>query len=94
MPGKSRHGRRKLPRSKRRRERQNISAISPPQEVATETHKPTSHPEVLTPSVSVPTKMATVATTQYSYVAAELQRIGILTGVILVILVLLALVLS
>jgi len=33
MPGKSRHGRRKLPRSKRRKGRQAVSAISTQQRV-------------------------------------------------------------
>jgi len=90
MPGK-RHGRHKQFRSKRRH---SVSAISAQQQVVAQTYNPASHPGVSTPSVSVPRTVAVLSATQYSYIAAELRMIGILTGAILVILVILALVLS
>jgi len=94
MPGKSQHGRRKLPRSKRRKGRHGVSAISAQQRVVAQTYKPAPRPEASAPSTSVPTTMATPAATRYPYIAAELRRIGILAGVMLVILVILALVFS
>ena len=93
MPGKSQHGKRKLPRSKRGKGRQTVSAVSTQQAVA-QTYKPASHPEASAPSVSVPTMTATPVVTRYPYIASELRRIGILAGVMLVILVILALVFS
>lgn len=94
MPGKSRHGKRKLPRSKRRKGIQGVSVISAQQRVVAQTYKPAPRPETLPPSASVPTTTATVSATRYPYIAAELRRIGILAGVIMVILVILALVYS
>jgi len=94
MPGKSRHGRRKLPRSKRKKGRQAVSAISAQQRVVAQTYKPALRPEASAPSASVPATMTTLAATRYPYIAAELRRIGILAGVMLVILVILALVFS
>jgi len=98
MPGKSQHGRRKLPRSKRRRGRQDISATSIQQRVVAQTYKPVSKsaspPEVSAPPARVPATTVTPAATRYPYIAAELRRIGILAGVMLVILVILALVFS
>ena len=46
------------------------------------------------PSAVAPTPRKAAAGIRYPYVAAELQRIGLLAGIILVILVVLALVLS
>jgi len=94
MPGKSRHGKRKLPRSKRRRGSQNISVISAQQPVLAQTRKPASHPEASPPAPGVPGTTATLTATRYPYIAAELRRIGILAGVMVVILVILALVFS
>jgi len=93
MPGKSRHGKHKLPRSKRGKGRQDVSSAST-QQVVAQAYKPVSRPEVSAPSVSVPTTGVTLAATRHPDVAAELRRIGILAGVVLVILVILALVLS
>ena len=94
MPHKSRHGKRKLPRSKRKKGGQAASAISVQQRVVAQTPKPVSPPEVSPPSASVPATMATPAMARYPYIASELRRIGILAGVILIILVILALVFS
>lgn len=90
MPSKSRHGRRKLPRSKRKKGMP-ISPIMPIQqrEVA-QPDKPVVPPRAATPSAGVPA----LASVRYPYVVTELQRIGILAGIVLVILVVLFLVLS
>jgi len=90
MPGK-RHGRHKQFRSKKRH---SISAISAQQQVVAQTYKPAPRPGVSAPSASAPGKVSALSATQYSYMAAELRMIGILTGAILVILVILYLIFS
>ena len=93
MPGKSRHGRGKhLSRGKKRKGRRSPLAIAAQQQVATQTYKPVSQPEVSAPSAGVPTPAPTTA--RYPYITTELRRIGILGGIMLAILVGLALVLS
>ncbi|MDI6814914.1 MAG: hypothetical protein QMC90_02370 [Dehalococcoidales bacterium] len=85
MLGKSRRGRRRHPsRSKKGKARRSHSPL------VAQGYKPVPHPEVPTPSVSVPT----LTTVRYPYIITELQRIGILAGIMLAILVVLALVLS
>ncbi len=88
MPGKSRHSKGKHPAlSKKRKRRQGSLAIA--------THQPpVSQPEVSRSSVIEPTPMATMTSVRSPYVVTELRRIGILAGVMLAILVVLALVLS
>ena len=88
MPGKSQRGRGKhLARSKKRRA---TLARAAQQRVVTD--KPVS-PAVPVPSPGVPTPVVTLTCTRYPYVVTELRRIGILAGIILAILVVLALVL-
>ena len=94
MPGKSRHHKRKLSRSKRIKGRQGVSAISTQPQAVAQTVKPAPRAKVRTPSASIPSSMANLAAARYPYIAAELRRIGILAGLILVILVILALVFS
>jgi len=94
MPGKSRHGRGKHPPlSKRKRGRQRFSVAVTQQQAVAETHKPVAPAKVAAPSASVPTPMPILTPVQYPYILAELRRIGILAGIILAILVVLALVL-
>lgn len=88
MPKKSR--RFKVLQSKRRKIRQQSSANVAQQPVVTQTDKPVAS----TPSAGMPTSRATPNTGRYPYVVAELRRIGILAGITLVILIVLALVLS
>ncbi len=89
MPGKSRRGWRKHPsRSKKGKGRRS------PLPIVAQSYKPVPYPEVPTPSVSVPTPMATLTTARYPYIVTELRRIGILAGIMLAILVVLALVLA
>jgi hypothetical protein len=94
MPGKSRHGKGKhghISKKSRARQRQGITPLSQtaadniPQPAVT-TSTPSS-PKIPAP----PTRLKAV---QYPYITTELRRIGILAGIILVILVVLALVLS
>jgi len=94
MSGKSRHGRRKLSRSKRRKGGQAAPTISAQQPVVAQSYKPVSHPEASPPSAGVPATVAALAGTRYPYIVGEMKRIGILTGIILLILVILALVFS
>jgi len=94
MPGKSRHGKRKyrIP-SKRRKEWQRSSAPTTRQPITAQTSTPASPTSKVDSKVSISAPSATPATDQYAYVTAELKRIGILTGIILIILIVLALVL-
>jgi len=91
MPGKSQRSRgKRLSRSKRRKSKQNLPAAVPQQQTVAQIDKPVSSPYT---SVT-PAKASTPAPTQtqYPYIATELRRIGILAGVMLAVLVVLALV--
>ena len=95
MPGKPRHGKSKHPvRSKRRKSTRGSSAIAAQQPPVSQTYQSVPQPEVSVPLPSVSAPAATVTTARYPYIVTELRRIGILTGVMLVILVVLALVLA
>ncbi len=88
MPGKSQQGRGKhLARSKKRRA---TSARAAQQRVVTDKPAP---PAVPVPSPVVPRPTATLTNVRHPYIVAELRRIGILAGIVLAILVVLALVL-
>ncbi len=92
MSGKSRHGRGKhSPQSKKGSRRHHLATVVRQQAVA-QTYEPVSRPAVLAPSASVPTPMARLAAVRYPHIATELRTIGILAGIILIILVVLALV--
>ena len=101
MPGKSRHAKGKHPsRSKKGRtrrrldlERQDSLDTVAQQQPVSQTYEPVSQPKVA-PSISIPTPVATQAAARYPFVAAELRRIGILAGIMLAVLVVLALALS
>jgi len=88
MPKKSR--RVKALQSKRKKFRQQSPATVTQPPVVTKTDKSVAS----TPSVGMPTSRATPDIARYPYVIAELRRIGILAGITLVILIVLALVLS
>ena len=88
MPGKSRRSRGKHSfRSKKRRDRSSPPVIVTQQQAVTPTDESVPPPEV--PRKSVP---ATMTAVRYPYILTELRRIGILAGIILVILIVLALV--
>ena len=90
MPGKSRQ--RHPARSKKRKGRRGSLSVTDQRQAVTQAYKP--QPEVAAPSASVPTPMATPTVARYPYIVGELQRIGILAGIMLAILIVLALVLS
>ena len=94
MPGKSRHGRQKVSRSKRKKGKYDVSAVGAQQQVAAQTYEAVSHPEASPPAPSRPVTRSAPPTTSYPYIGAELKRVGILAGIILVILVILTSVLS
>ena len=90
MAGKSRRGRH-LPRSKRRKGKGVSSPQAQPAVVAPQVEPPRADEPVVPSAKAPPPKVAVAGQTA---VVAELKRIGILSGVILVILVVLAVVLS
>jgi len=92
MPGKSQ--RKHLSQSKKRKRRRGSSAIAVQQQPVSQTYEPVSQPVVSAPSASVLTPKATQIAAHYPYIVTELRRIGILAGIMLAILVVLALVLS
>ena len=99
MPHKSRRSRRKFTPGKMKGA-QSTPATVTHQHVAAPTGEPVPRSEVSAPiaRASAPTagatgKAASLAVTEYPYLGAELRMIGILTGSLLLILVILALVL-
>ena len=87
MPKKPRHG--KALQTKKKKKRQ--PAVAAPAALPVTALKDA--PAVLAPVSSAPVTKAKVRAVKYPYVTAELQRIGIFAGAIVVILVVLALVL-
>jgi len=88
MPGKSRRSPGKQSfRSKKRKRRPSHPIIATQQQAVAQTSESVSSSEV--PRKSVPAKITTV---QYPYILVELRRIGILAGIIVAILIILALV--
>ena len=93
MPGKSRHSRKKhLPQSKKRKGRPSFPGVVAPQQAEIQVDKPAAPAQVVAPLASTP--MPVLTAVRHPYVLAELRRIGILAGILLAILVVLALVLS
>ena len=93
MPGKSRHGRKKhLPQGKKRKGRQSSPGAVASQQAEIQADKPAAPDQVAAPSAGTPVPVPTAA--RYPYILAELRRIGILAGVVLVILIVLTIVLS
>ena len=93
MPGKSRRGRGKR-LSKKKKGRLASPTVAAQQPAATQTYEPVVPSKVAAPAASVPTSRPTPAAVRYPFIATELRRIGILAGIMLVVLVVLALVLS
>ncbi len=94
MPGKSRHDRRKHSfQGKKKKGRRSPAGVVAQQQAVTETPKPVASPRVVAPSASAPTPTPVLTAVRYPHILTELRRIGILAGIMLVILVVLALVL-
>ena len=88
MPGKSQHSKAKRSfQSKKRRSQRTPPTVAAQQQPVPQAYKPA------IPSVTAPAPMPKLTITQQPYMFTELRRIGILTGIMLVILVVLALVL-
>jgi hypothetical protein len=91
MPGKSQ--RKHVSQSKKRKKRAGSSPIAAnKQPPVSQSYEPVSQPVTPAPSASVPTPKATQAAVSYPYIVTELRNIGILAGIIMAILVVLALV--
>jgi hypothetical protein len=94
MPGKSRHGKGRHPHySKKSRAKQRQGATVLPQHVISDTSRPVTTASTPPPSdaSSSPAKPKAI---QYPYITSELRSIGILAGIIIVILIVLAQILS
>ena len=97
MPGKSRHGKKKHSfRDKTKKSRQYNSVATSQQPVVAQTVEPAAPTKPSAPPVSVPTPTAKTKTitARYPYIIAELRRFGILAGIMVVVLIVLALVMS
>ena len=94
MPGKSRHRRGKPSLQSKKKERASQPAILAQQPTAVQAQGSVSHPEIPTPQAGVPTTGTKPAAVRFPYITTELRTIGILAGIMLIILVVLALVLS
>ncbi len=93
MSGKSRQRKGKhLPQGKKRKSGRRFLATVAQQQTVAQTRESVSRPEVSAPLVSVPIPMAKSAAARYPHIATELWTIGILAGIMLIILVILALV--
>ena len=95
MSGKSRLSKQKhTTRSERKKGRQSPSVTVIQQQAVAPAREAVVRSETGIPSVSVPISKATPVVVQHLYISGELRRIGIMAGIILVILVALAQVLS
>ena len=90
MAGKSRRKGKHSLQSKKRKRKQISTLIATQQQAVAQTYKPIAPSKVAAPPAKEPTP--TVA--RFPHIATELRRIGILAGIMLVTLVVLALVLS
>lgn len=95
MPGKSRRGHSKqLSQSKKKKSRISPSTIDMQKTAAASTPGPAVASKVAAPSTSASIPIPKSIAIRYPFVTLELRRIGILAGIMLVILVVLAVVLS
>ena len=93
MPGKSQ--RKHVSQSKKRKKRGGSSAIAAnKQPLVSQAYEPVSQPVVSAPLTSEPIPKAEPIVSHYPYIVTELRSIGILAGIMLAILVVLALVLA
>ena len=95
MPGKSRRRRGKYSfQSKKIKDKPSQPTTLAQQPAVAQAQEPVSPPTTPAPPASVPTPIAKPSAVQYPYIFTELRRIGILSGVMLVILIIIALVLA
>ena len=95
MPGKSRRRKGKYSLQKQKKKgRPSRPATVAQQPAVAQSHQLASSPSAPAPSTSVPTPMAKMDSARHQYIATELQTIGILAAIMLIILAVLAFVLS
>ena len=95
MSGKSQRSRRKHSfQGKKKKGRRSPPGVVAQRQAGIQIDKPVTPPKVVAPSVSAPTPMPVLTPVRYPYILTELRRTGILAGIMLAILVVLALVLS
>ncbi len=94
MPGKPRHGKSRQQLSKKRKERQRSGLTAAQQAAPVQTAGPAAGAARQVPRANMPKAATASAIPQYPYVGAELVRIGIITGLIIAILFVLAMVSS
>ena len=94
MADKSQHGRGHPARSKKAKAKQRSAVMPSGQGVVAQMPKQAVSPSISAPPASKRILPTASRTTRYPYITAELKRIGIVAGIILAILVVLALVLS
>ena len=94
MPSKSRRKRDKHSIQSKKKGGPSRLSVPAQQPAATQTHEPVSSPDVSAPSIRVAVPKTKPIAVRYPYIATELRTIGILAGIMLVVLVVLALVLS
>ena len=92
MPGKSRQVKRKIAKGKKGKRREVIQAMTQPRAVAQD-REPATPAKAVYP-MGPPASEPQVIASQHPYVVSELRRIGILTGIMLAVLIILSLVLS
>ncbi len=95
MPGKSQRSRRKhsFP-GKKKKGRRSPAGVVAQQQAGIQIDKPVALPRVVLPAVSTPAPLSVLTPLRHPYILTELRRTGILAGIMLVILVVLALVFS
>ncbi len=92
MPGKSQRSRKKHSfQVKKKKGRRSPAGVIAQQPAAIQSDKPLALPRVAAPELGAPTPPPLPAPLRYPYILAELRRTGILAGIILAILVVLAL---
>ena len=95
MSGKSQRSRRKHSfQGKKKKGRRSPPGVVAQRQADIQIDKPVVPPKVAVPSASAPTPMPVLTPVRYAYILTELRRTSILAGIMLVILVVLALVLS
>ena len=95
MSGKSQRSKGKHSfQSRKKKDKLKHLATVTQQPVANRVHEPVSSPEVSVPSVNLPARTEKIAAVRYPSIAIELRTIGILAGIMLTGLVVLALILS
>ena len=91
MPGKPQRGRGKRSFQSKKKGRPSRPATVVQQPVVAQVHEPDSHLDAPVPSASVSIPKVKPTAVHYPYITTELRTIGILAGIMLIILIVLAL---